>query len=286
MGLHLRYTVLERRKDMDNKVKEIAEKLEKGVEELFHSEKYEAYLTTMAKFHNYSLNNSLLIWLQRPDATQVAGYKAWKDKFKRQVRKGETGIKILAPIPHKYRKEVLLDDGSVEEQEIKWTSFRAVSVFDISQTDGEPLPTICNKLTGEVEGYDDLLKKLTDTSPVPLTFEAIEGSANGCYKTMEKRIVIKDGMSEAQTIKTMVHEIAHSILHDRDDGTAKDADRNTREVQAESVAYVVNKYIGLDTEDYSFGYIAGWSTGRDSKTLKESLEVIRQTANSIIEKIA
>ena len=274
------------KKDMQEKVKEITEQLEQGVAELFTSEKFMAYLQAMSKFHNYSLNNSLLIWMQMPEATLVAGYKDWQRKFKRQVRKGETSIKILAPIPKKYRKEVVLDDGTTEEREISYMRYRAVSVFDISQTDGYDLPEICRSLDGDVDGYQGLVDKLKEISPVPVDFEDIAGTANGFYHLADKRIVVQQGMSQSQTIKTMVHEIAHSILHEKDSGTEKEADRRTREVQAEAVAYTVNQYLGLDTSDYSFGYIVGWSSGKETKELKESLVAIRNTAHDIIEKIA
>lgn len=274
------------KKDMQEKVKEITEQLEQGVAELFTSEKFMAYLQAMSKFHNYSLNNSLLIWMQMPEATLVAGYKDWQRKFKRQVRNGETSIKILAPIPKKYRKEVVLDDGTTEEREISYMRYRAVSVFDISQTDGDDLPEICRSLDGDVDGYQGLVDKLKEISPVPVDFEDIAGTANGFYHLADKRIVVQQGMSQSQTIKTMVHEIAHSILHDKDSGIEKEADRRTREVQAEAVAYTVNQYLGLDTSDYSFGYIVGWSSGKETKELKESLAAIRNTAHDIIEKIA
>lgn len=266
-------------------IKEITQKLEQGVADVFTSDNFRNYLATMAKFHTYSLNNQLLIWMQKPDATRVAGYKSWQTKFHRQVRKGETGIKILAPIPCKYKKEVQTEEG-LEEKEIQFTRFKAISVFDISQTDGEELPDIVKDLDGAVEGYDELVEKLQAASPVPVGFEDIKTGAKGYYHILDKRIAIQSGMSEVQTIKTMVHEIAHSILHDKEEGIEKDATRNTKECQAESVAYVVSQYLGLDTSDYSFGYVAGWSTGKDIKELRTSLEVIRATAEEIIQKVA
>ena len=269
-----------------DKIKEITEQLEKGVQDVFTSDNFIQYLQVMSKFHNYSFNNTLLIAMQKPDATLVAGYKAWQTKFKRQVRKGEKSIKILAPIPRKVMKEVTLADGTKEEQEYKWTGFTVTSVFDISQTDGEELPAYVHTLDGDLEEYEAMIEKLKTVSPVPIEFEDIAGTANGYYHTVDKRIAIQSGMSQAHTIKTMVHEIAHSILHDKDDGLEKESDHRTKEVQAESVAYVVNQYLGLDTSDYSFGYVAGWSSGKDTKELKSSLEVIRNISHEIIDKIA
>lgn len=265
---------------MAKEIKEITEQLEQGVKAVFTSEKYKEYLRFTCKFHNYSVNNIILIMMQKPEATLVAGYKAWQSKFKRQVRKGEKGITIIAPCSHKVVKEV---DG--EEVEKVWTSFRATTVFDISQTEGGDIPAYISELAGCVDNYDDLLKKLVKISPVPVYFGDIDTGAKGFYKIDDKTIHIKTGMSEQQTIKTAVHEISHAILHDKDAGTEKDADKNTREVQAESIAYTVCSLLGLDTADYSFGYIAGWSNGRDVKELTASMETIRRTANEIIEKI-
>lgn len=262
-------------------IKAITEQLEQGVKDVFTSDKYIEYLRFMSKFTSYSFNNTMLIFLQKPDASLVAGYKSWQQKG-RQVRKGEKGITILAPCPHK--KEVETEDG--EKQTISWTSFRAVSVFDVSQTDGEELPTGCvTKLTGEVEGFTELIEKLESVSPVSVSYENIKGTANGYYSHKEQRIVIQEGMSQQQTVKTLVHEISHAILHS-EEGEAKDADRNTREVQAESVAYTVCSMLGLDTSDYSFGYVAGWSSTREIKELNESMEVIRKTAKDISDKLA
>lgn len=270
------------KQDMKQKVKEITEQLEQGVAEVFTSDNFIQYLQVMSKFHDYSFNNCLLIAMQCPTATLVAGYKAWQKKFKRQVRKGEKAIKILAPIPCK----ITVEDEEGEEKEIKFNRFRAVSVFDIAQTDGEEMPEFVHKLTGDVDGYNELAGKLTSISPVPIRFDVIEGTANGYFSSADKEIVIRKDMSQAQIIKTMVHEIAHSILHDKDNGLEKDANRKTKEVQAESVAYVVSQYLRLDTSDYSFGYIAGWSSDKDTKELKASLQVIRDTAHDIISKVA
>lgn len=281
------------------KVKEITDKLEEGLKELFESDKYKSYLSTMSKFHNYSVNNSLLIELQRPDATLVAGYQAWQKSFNRHVKKGERGIRILAPAPYKIKEErekvdpvtgeVMLDqDGmpQTEEIEIKIPVFRAVSVFDVSQTDGEPLPELgANVLLSTVEGYEDFIKAVTFVAPVPIGFEDIPGDSKGYFHTEEKRIAVQVGMAESQTLKTMIHETAHSMLHNKEvngDLSALPKDRNTKEVEAESIAYTVCQHFGIDTSDYSFGYIAGWSSGKDMKELKSSLNTIRGTASELI----
>ena len=263
---------------MNKDIKEITEQLEKGVKEVFTSGKYKEYLDFMCKFHNYSVNNIILIMMQNPQASLVAGYKAWQTKFKRQVRKGEKGMTILAPCPH---KRTIEEDG--EEKEIIWNSFRAVKVFDISQTDGDAVPEIATTLSGDVKNYEELFDRLKNASPVPVSFEKM-GSANGYFHSVENRIAIKEGMSKEQTIKTAIHEIAHAMLH-CENGEEEEADRNTREVQAESVAYTVCKMLGIDSSDYSFGYVAGWSKDKEVKELSESMEVIRRTATEIIDKI-
>ena len=280
------------------RMKEITDRLETGIQELFESERYKAYLTTMSKFHSYSFNNTLLIAMQ--GGQLVAGYNKWRDDFHRNVKKGEKAIKILAPAPFKAKKEVQkLDaqgrpvmgkDGKpvTEVQEIQVPAFKIVSVFDVSQTEGEPLPSIgVEELTGSVKRYGEFFKALEQTSPVPIGFEDIPGGSHGYYHLTEKRIAIQEGMSELQTLKTAIHEIAHSKLHAIDpEATAiEQADRpdsRTREVQAESVAYAVCQHYGLDTSDYSFGYVAGWSSGKDLKELKASLETIRATAHELI----
>ncbi len=281
------------------KVKEIADKLEEGLKELFNSEKYKSYLSTMSKFHNYSVNNTLLIALQRPDASLVAGYQAWQRNFNRHVNKGEKGIRILAPAPYKIKEErdkldpvtgeVMLDkDGmpQTEEVEVKIPAFRAVSVFDVKQTSGEPIPELeAKELLSTVEGYDDFIKAITHVAPVPVSFEDIPGDSKGFFSPTEKRIAVQEGMSESQTLKTMVHETAHSMLHDKEvnkDILTPAKDRNTKEVEAESIAYTVCQHFGIDTSEYSFGYIAGWSSGRDMKELKSSLDTIRRTASELI----
>ena len=280
------------------RMKEITDRLETGIQELFESEHYKAYLTTMSKFHSYSFNNTLLIAMQ--GGQLVAGYNKWRDDFHRNVRKGEKAIKILAPAPFKAKKEVQkLDaqgrpvmgkDGKpvTEVKEIQVPAFKIVSVFDVSQTEGEPLPSIgVEELTGSVERYGEFFKALEQTSPVPIGFEDIPGGSHGYYHLTEKRIAIQEGMSELQTLKTAIHEIAHSKLHaiDPEAPAIEQADRpdsRTREVQAESVAYAVCQHYGLDTSDYSFGYVAGWSSGKDLKELKASLETIRATAHELI----
>ena len=282
------------------KVKEITDKLEEGLKELFESEKYKNYLSTMSKFHNYSFNNTLLIALQRPDASLVAGYQAWQKNFNRHVKRGEKGIRILAPAPYKIKEErdkldpvtgeVMLDkDGTpqTEEVEVKIPAFRAVSVFDVSQTDGEPLPELETKeLLSTVEGYEDFIKAVTYVAPAPIGFEDIPGDSKGYFNIEENRIAVQEGMSESQTLKTMVHETAHSMLHNkevnREDILAPAKDRNTKEIEAESIAFTVCRHFGIDTSEYSFSYIAGWSSGRDMKELKSSLDTIRRTASELI----
>ena len=280
------------------RMKEITDRLETGIQELFESERYKAYLTTMSKFHSYSFNNTLLIAMQ--GGQLVAGYNKWRDNFHRNVKKGEKAIKILAPAPFKAKKEVQkLDaqgrpvmgkDGKpvTEVQEIQVPAFKIVSVFDVSQTEGEPLPSIgVEELTGSVERHGEFFKALEQTSPVPIGFEDIPGGSHGYYHLTEKRIAIQAAMSELQTLKTAIHEIAHSKLHaiDPEAPAIEQADRpdsRTREVQAESVAYAVCQHYGLDTSDYSFGYVAGWSSGKELKELKASLETIRATAHELI----
>ena len=282
------------------KVQEIIEKLEQGIKELFESEKYKNYLNTMSKFHNYSFNNTLLIAMQKPDATLVAGFQAWKKNFERHVKKGEKGIRILAPAPYKVKEEqekldpetneIMLDkEGKpiMEEVEITIPAFRAVSVFDVSQTDGRELPELTvNELSADVEGYQDFMKALEMVSPVPIGYEDISGEAKGYYHTEEQRVAIQQGMSESQTVKTAIHEVAHAKLHSRElnknTDLSEQKDRNTKEVEAESIAYTVCQHFGIDTSDYSFGYIAGWSSGKEMTELKSSLDTIRRTASEMI----
>ena len=281
------------------KVKEITDKMEAGLKELFESEKYKSYLSTMSKFHNYSFNNTLLIAMQKPEATLVAGYQAWQKNFERHVNKGEKAIRILAPAPYKIKEErdkldpvtgeMMFDENGMpqkEETEVTIPAFRAVSVFDVSQTDGKPIPELeVNELLSTVEGYEDFVQALMNISPVPIAFEDIPGDSKGYFSTAEKRIAVQENMSESQTLKTMVHEVAHSMLHDKEVNQSMDIpvkDRNTKEVEAESVAFTVCQHFGIDTSDYSFGYIAGWSSGRNMKELKSSLDTIRKTASELI----
>ena len=286
------------------KLKEITDRLEQGIAELFDSERYREYLKVMSKFHNYSFNNTLLIAMQKPDASLVAGFSAWKNNFERNVMKGQKGIKIIAPSPYKIKQEmqkidphtqkpIIGKDGKpvTEEKEITIPAYKVVSVFDVSQTEGKELPDIAvDELTGDVDRYKDFFAALEKTSPVPIAFEEIVGGSHGYYHLEDKRIAINEGMSELQTLKTAIHEIAHAKLHDIDLNAPKDEqqphiDRRTREVEAESVAYTVCQHYGLDTSDYSFGYVAGWSSGRELSELKSSLETIRSAAAEIINSI-
>lgn len=283
----------------ESKMDTIMNSLERGVHEIFTSEKYHIYLNTMSKFHNYSFNNTLLIAMQRPDATLVAGYQTWKKKFNRQVQRGEKGIKIIAPAPIKEKRRVekvdeetqeivIGDDGQPETEIVERITprFRVTTVFDVSQTEGEPLPTLgTTELEGNVVIYEDFMKGLEELSPVPFRFEDIGNGAKGYYS--EKYIAIQRDMSNAQTMKTAVHETAHAILHDRDimqeNGVSKD--RTTKEVEAESVAYVVCSHFGLDTSEYSFSYIVGWSSNKEMSELRNSMDMIRVTSSKLIEDI-
>ena len=340
-------------------VREITDKLEQGIKELFESERFKEYLRTMSNFYHYSFSNTLLIAMQKPEATYVAGYTSWQRNFDRQVMKGEKGIKILAPAPYKAKEErekidpstqkpVLDADGKpiTETVEVMRPAFKVVSVFDISQTDGKELPDIIvDELSGSVENYAAFFEALKQESPVPISFEDIPGGAKGYFSPVENRIAIQEGMSEIQTIKTAIHEIAHAKLHSIDrpepeptwkivmiseGGTKRDflpgfaseaeanaaaehegwrfvdenrfewrleveedtsaaqdmrKDRHTKEVEAESVAYTVCQRYSIETSDYSFGYIAGWSSDKETKELKGSLETIRKTAAEMIDSI-
>lgn len=283
------------------KVKEITDRLEEGLKELFEGEKYKSYLNTMSKFHNYSANNIQLIEMQCPGAMYVAGYKAWQKNFERHVNKGERGIRILAPSPYKIKEEqvkidpvtnepVLDRDGMpvMEEVEIKIPAFRVVTVFDYSQTDGKELPGLgVSELHGNVERYRDFMEALARVSPVPIRYEGMEGDRKGYFIDLNHPIAIKEGMGEVQTAKTGVHEVAHAKLHakevEQETGIAKD--RETKEVEAESIAYTVCQHFGIDTSDYSFGYIAGWSSGKEMPELKSSLDTIRRTSSELIKGI-
>lgn len=280
-----------------NEMKEITEKLEQGVADIFSSEKYQLFLNTMAKFPQYSYNNNLLIMMQRPDATLCQSYTGWK-KMGRFVKRGEKGIRILAPTPFKIDREqnkldergqtILDKDGEPVKEtiQIDMTGFKPVSTFDLSQTEGEPLPTIgVEELTGSVNGYAKLFEAMKEASPVPVAFEEIKGGAKGYFQTSENRIAIKEGMSEVQNVKTLVHEMAHAKLHNmtaqkaREDGGQT---RSSKEVEAESVAYTVCQHYGIDTSDYSFAYVAGWSKGKEMPELKESLGTIQKAASELI----
>ena len=291
----------------DNKqyqrVKEITDQLEQGIQDLFNSEQYMTWLRTMSRFHDYSLNNTLLIAFQRPDATLVAGYTAWQKQFGRQVQKGEKAIHIIAPTPYKEQvemekidpatqKPVLDADGNpvMETQEVLRPAFKVVNVFDVSQTEGRELPSIgVDELTGDVERYEMFFEALKRTCPVPMEFEQIKGGAKGYYHQLERRIALQEGMSQLQTIKTAIHEMAHQKLHaiapDQKTSEMPQQSRNSKEVEAESVAYTVCQHFGIDSSDYSFAYIAGWSHGKDTPELKASLQTIRKSASEMITEI-
>lgn len=276
---------------------QIVEQLEQGVSEVFESEPYKQYLQVMSKFHSYSYNNILLIAMQCPSATMVAGYESWQRLFKRHVCKNEKAIKILAPCP--YKRTILQDvtdpithqpirdaQGNIvkEKVQIMVPAFRPVSVFDVSQTEGEPLPEMATvqELIGEVDGFDTLQEIIESMAPCAIYHKDIEGSAKGYFSPDKNEIVIKNGLAQQQEIKTMIHEIAHSLLHNSEKMKDKKISRNDMEVQAESVAYTVCSALGIDTSEYSFGYIAGWSQGKDIKELKSALDLICDTASSMI----
>lgn len=285
-------------KTRDGKVKELSEKLKQGVRDVFQSDRYVEYLSAMAKFHQYSPSNVCLIVSQKPDASLVASYKKWEKDFGRHVKPGEKSIKIFAPV---FRKRESLPTGEAssekpdpekeEKEKDVVAGFIAVSVFDVSQTEGREIPNLgVSPLEGSVDGYKDMLEALKELSPAPISFEPISGSANGFYNLVDKSITVREGMSEKQTIKTLVHEITHANLHDVDLSSGqldpeflKNA--KTREVEAESTAFIVCKYFGLDTDDYSFGYIAGWSSSKKTEELLSSLETIKKASNSLIQGI-
>ena len=282
-------------KDMDS----IMQSLESGVEELFTSNRYQEFLKTMAKFHNYSFNNTMLIAMQRPDATLVTSYKNWQS-MGRQVMKGEKGITIIAPAPYKKMKEkevldenqrpIMGSDGKPKTEQVEVTvpHFKAVTVFDIAQTSGEPIQTLAPELlTAAVQDFDSFMQAIQKISPVPIRFDEIDGNANGYYHNADKEIVIKKGLSESQTLKTAIHETVHAKLHDKEimESLGVEKDRLTKEVEAESVAYCVCSSFGLDASDYSFPYIAGWSSSREMKEMKASMDVIRKTAGEMIDQL-
>lgn len=289
---------IESRDKRADELHQITDKLEKGVKDVFQSDKYKQFLNVMAKFPRYSVNNIMLIMMQRPDAQLCQSFTGWK-QMGRYVKKGEKGISILAPAPYKIeREQTKLDekgrpvfdaDGEPVKEKVEVTirAFKVVKTFDLSQTDGKELPTIGpSELVGNIEGYPKLLQALQEISPVPVSFELIDGDAKGFYHLEDKKIVVQDGMSEVQTIKTLLHEMAHQKLHDKDNvPEAKDISRNGKEVEAESVAYVVCQHYGINTSDYSFSYVAGWTEGKETPELKASLDKIRQTASEFIYQI-
>ena len=287
--------------NIEKQLKEISERLEQGVKEIFTSERYTEYLNTMSKFHNYSFNNTLLITMQKPEATLVAGYQAWQKKFNRHVKRGEKGIQIIAPTPVREKQEIekidpdtqepiIGEDGQPETEIVEMIipRFRVATVFDVSQTEGEPIAELeVPELTGSVQFYDTFMQALQSVSPVPIRMMNVEGDAKGYYHQTEKYIAIKEDMSNVQTMKTGVHEVSHALLHDREvmdaEGILKD--RTTKEVEAESIAYIVCNHFGLDTSEYSFTYIASWCESRDMKALKASMDTIRKTSSEVIENI-
>ena len=283
-----------RREEQEEQIKALTDQLEKGIKEVFTSEKYKAYLSTMEKFHSYSFNNSILIYVQKPNATMVAGFKTWQS-LERQVKKGERGIRIFAPRPYKVIRdveavdpgtgEVLLDPNGkpiMEKEERSYVRFIPVKVFDVSQTEGKALPTLTEELQGEAQNYEALMAAIKEAAQVPIRFDTWADSKKGYYNLTNQEIVIKSGMSERQTVKTAIHETAHSILH-TDKEHLKDS--ATMEVEAESVAFVVCQHFGLDTSDYSFGYLAGWSSGKELPELKASLQTIQKTSDGLIGKL-
>jgi hypothetical protein len=297
---------MEQSKKNKERLKIITDSIEQGIKDLFESDKYRQYLRTMSRFHRYSVNNTLLIAMQRPDATRVAGFSKWRNQFGRHVRKGEKGIQIIAPTPFKKKidavkvdpdtKAPVLDQNGntvMEESEIKIPMFRVVSVFDVSQTEGRPLPEIVSDLTGDVHQYDTFMEAMCRASPVPVSIEPIVPTTDGYFSLAEQAITIRAGMSEVQTVCAAVHEIAHAKLHNYGIANAEaeqtqevpKKEQRTKEVEAESIAYAVCQYYGIETAENSFGYIAGWSKGKELSELRTSLETINQTASEFIDDI-
>lgn len=275
----------------EDKIKQLSKELEEGIKNLFESEKYKDFLKVMSKFHNYSFRNSILIMMQNPEATYVAGFNKW-NTFKRKVNKGEKGIKIFAPSPIKkkieqYKKDekgnFVYENGKkvIEEVEQIIPKYKITYVFDISQTSGEPLPSLTEELKGSVNDYRNFKKALENSTSFNVAYGSIKGEAKGYCTPALKRIMVKENMSEVQTIKTLLHEMAHAELHTIKDGKS----RETKEVEAESIAFIVSNYYGIDTSDYSFGYLAGWSSDKELGELKKSLDTIQKTAASLIDKI-
>lgn len=282
------------------KLKEITDSIENGIKELFASDKYKQYLQTMSRFHRYSVNNQMLIFMQKPDASLVAGFNKWKDSFGRNVKRGEKGIKIIAPAPFKKKIEKekldpdtklpMLDENGQpikEVAEVSTSTFKVVSVFDVSQTEGKPLPELSSDLTGNVEHYDAFIEAVKRSSPVPIDFKPIENGADGFFSYDNQSITLREGMSEIQTVCAAIHEMAHATLHNysrrnKDETDVERKDRHTEEVEAESIAYAVCAYYGIETSDNSFGYLASWSSDKELKELKESLETINKTSSELI----
>lgn len=272
-----------RKNNNKEKMEEIKDKLIKGTQAIYDSGLWKDYLTTMSKFTDYSLNNCILIVSQCPQASLVCGFKKWKNDFNRNVIKGEKGIMIFAPHTKKIEVKKTDKDGKEETSEEKYTYFRPCYVFDVSQTEGDPLPSIVTKLDNKVDNYKELKGNIISTSPVPVLFDDIQGEANGFYSPAKQKIVIQKGMSELQTIKTLLHEIAHATLKH---GSKEDKwTRQDQEVQAESIAFWVASLLNLDTSDYSFGYIASWSKSKEIEMLKENLDIIKNTANELFKKL-
>ena len=285
---------LKSQKEKEDEIKALTDKLETGIKSVFSSDRYREYLSAMCKFHTYSYNNTLLIHMQNPNATYVSGFVSWKT-MGRHVKKDEEGIRILAPCPYKATKYVDVMDSETgqvkrdpqgnplkEKREITYASFKVISIFDISQTEGKPLPELAEELQGEIPDYTVLMDSVKEIAPVPIRFEAWDKSKKGHYDLTNKEIVIKSGMSELQTVKTAIHETVHSILH-KDKEHIKDS--ATMEVEGESVAFVVCQHLGLDTSDYSFGYLAGWSSDKELPELKFSLQTIQKTSHEVIEQL-
>ena len=287
------------------RLREITEGIESGIRDLFESDKYRQYLSVMSRFPRYSLNNTMLIYMQKPDATLVAGYERWKQQFGRHVRRGERGITIIAPTSFKKKiQEQKLDpdtkapvfdkNGNIvmEEKEIEIPTYRPVKVFDVSQTDGKPLPSLVDSLSGTVKNYEAFLEALRRSSPVPVSLEPMSTEMDGYFSRNQQRIAVREGMSEVQTVSAVIHEIAHSKLHNYEKAAEregkepeKEKDRHTEEVEAESISYAVCQYYGIETGGNSFGYIASWSQGKELPELRASLEVINKTAGNLIQDI-
>lgn len=283
--------------EVKERVNALLNELEDGIKDLYESDKYKEYLLVMSRFHNYSYNNLVLIYMQCPTATNIAGFESWKRSFHRYVKKGEKAIKIIAPEFIKKEVEVTKKDsvGNViydengnpakDKKVQEYIHYRITNVFDVSQTEGEELPTLTHKLNSDVTDYKAIVKAIKEVSPVPIKIESYQGNSNGYYDIDKKEIHIQADMSESQIIKTMLHEVAHSILHDKEIGECKNVDGQTKEVQAESIAYCVANYLDIDASDYSFGYVAGWSKDKELSELKSSLSIINKTASKLINDI-